>query len=220
MQKPMMPHATAVWLIENTTLTFEQISEFCQLHPLEVQAIADGEVMGGMTGMDPIQNAQLTAEEIKRCEADSDARLKLLISDMPEPVKRSRGARYTPIAKRADKPDGIAWLLKHHPELTAAQIGRLLGTTKATIDKIKDRSHWNSSNIRARDPVDLGLCTYTDLHAAVEKARAKLKKEGKSPEDAADDATHYPAPEAPETPDEPTTADPFAEFLGTTTKSD
>lgn len=214
MTQLMMPRATAVWLIDNTTLTFTQIADFCNLHELEVQAFADGEVMGGMAGMDPIQNSQLTAEEIKRCEDDPSARLELLKTDMPEPIKRAKGARYTPISKRQDKPDGIAWLLKNHPELTDAQIGRLLGTTKTTINAVRDRTHWNTSNIRARDPVDIGLTTYGDLYAAVEKAREKLKRDGKTPEDAATDVPDYPSPEAPEPADAPA-QDPYAQFLGT-----
>lgn len=214
MTQLMMPRATAVWLIDNTALTFMQIANFCSLHELEVQAIADGEVNGGMAGMDPLQNSQLTAEEIKRCEADPTTSLELLKTDMPEPIKRAKGARYTPISKRQDKPDGIAWLLKNHPELTDAQVGRLLGTTKSTITAVRERTHWNTSNIRARDPVDIGLCTYVDLYAAVEKARAKLKKDGKTPEDAASGAPHYPAPEVPESADTPA-QDPYAQFLGT-----
>jgi hypothetical protein len=144
-----------------------------------------------MSGLDPILNGQLTKEEIDRCQADPQARLQLKVADIPLPVQRAKGARYTPIAKRQDKPDGIAWLLKYHPELTDAQISKLLGTTKSTIAAVRDRTHWNTSNIRAREPVDLGLCSYTDLHAAVEKARARLKKEGKEIE----------IPEAPETPE-------------------
>jgi hypothetical protein len=195
MTMPLMPKATAVWLVENTALTFQQIAEFCGLHELEVQAIADEEIVSGMSGLDPILNGQLTKEEIDRCQQDPQARLELKVADIPLPVQRAKGARYTPIAKRQDKPDGIAWLLKFHPELTDAQISKLLGTTKSTIGAVRDRTHWNTSNIRARDPVDLGLCSYTDLHAAVEKARARLKKEGKEIE----------IPEVPETPEYTTT---------------
>ncbi|MCY4397324.1 MAG: DUF1013 domain-containing protein [Rhodospirillaceae bacterium] len=178
MNRPMMPKATAVWLVENTALTFRQIAEFCELHELEVQAIADEDIVIGMAGIDPIQAGQLTEEEIDRCQADPEARLVLKETDIPMPVQRSKGARYTPIAKRQDKPDGIAWLLKHHPELTDPQISKLLGTTKNTINAVRDRSHWNSSNIRARDPMDLGLCSYADYNAAVEIGRARLQKEG------------------------------------------
>ena len=188
MNRPMMPKATAVWLVENTALTFRQIADFCDLHELEVQAIADEDVIVGMAGIDPIQAGQLTQEEIDRCQADPEARLVLKETDIPMPVQRSRGARYTPIAKRQDKPDGIAWLLKHHPELTDAQISKLLGTTKNTINAVRDRSHWNSSNIRARDPMDLGLCSYSDYNAAVEIGRARLQKENAKAEPAAEPA--------------------------------
>lgn len=170
MAKLLMPKATAVWLIDNTGLTFEQIGEFCSLHELEVQAIADGEVAPGMHGIDPVQGGQLAAEEIQRCEADPDARLALMKSDIPQPVIRHKGPRYTPVSKRADKPDGIAWLIKHHPELADAQINRLIGTTKPTVTAIRERSHWNASNIRPRSPVELGLCTQTELAIEIDKA--------------------------------------------------
>ena len=176
----MMPKATAVWLVENTALTFDQIAEFCGLHPLEVQAIADGEVAIGMTGLDPVANDQLTADEIERCVKDPKARLKLLESDMPEPVARAKGARYTPVSKRQDKPDGIAWLLRTFPELSDAQIGKLLGTTKPTIQAIRERTHWNSPNIRPRDPVDLGLCSRAELDDAVRKARKRAGNKAKA----------------------------------------
>ena len=184
MNRPMMPKATAVWLVENTALTFRQIADFCELHELEVQAIADEDIVIGMAGIDPIQAEQLTQEEIDRCQADTEARLVLKETDIPLPVQRSKGARYTPIAKRQDKPDGIAWLLRHHPELSDAQISKLLGTTKNTINAVRDRTHWNSSNIRGRDPMDLGLCSYADYNAAVEAGRAKLRKEGEKTEPA------------------------------------
>jgi hypothetical protein len=177
MALPLMPKATAVWLIEKTALTFTQIADFCGMHPLEVQAIADGEVAQGIVGYDPIANNQLTADEIKRCEADPNARLKLLPTTLPAP-KRLRGARYTPVAKRNDRPDGIAFLLRTYPQLTEAQVGKLLGTTKETIQKVKDRSHWNSANIKPRDPVILGLCSQTDLNAAVAAANDRLVREG------------------------------------------
>lgn len=177
MALPLMPKATAVWLIEKTALTFTQIADFCGMHPLEVQAIADGEVAQGIVGYDPVANNQLTAAEIKRCEADADARLKLLPTTLPAP-KRLRGARYTPVAKRNDRPDGIAFLLRTYPQLTEAQVGKLLGTTKETIQKVKERSHWNSANIKPRDPVILGLCSQTDLNAAVAAANDRLVREG------------------------------------------
>lgn len=168
--KLLMPKATAVWLIEHTTLTFDQISDFTALHELEVQAIADGEVAGGMQGMDPIQNGQLSAEEIERCEADNSLSLKMLKSDLPEPVIRQKGPRYTPVSKRADKPDAISWLLRHHPELSDAQVGRLIGTTKPTIAAIRDRSHWNSANLKPRSPVELGLCRQEELSFEIQRA--------------------------------------------------
>ena len=198
---PMMPKATAVWLVENTALTFEQISEFCGLHILEVQAIADGEVAIGMTGLDPLANNQLTSDEIDRCVKDPKARLKLLESDMPEPVARAKGARYTPVSKRQDKPDGIAWLLRTFPELSDAQIGKLLGTTKPTILAIRERTHWNSPNIRPRDPVDLGLCSRAELDDAVRKARKRAGNKARSAAAAApaasatDDPLAAPIPE-------------------------
>ena len=170
MTQLLMPKATAVWLIDNTALTFEQIGDFCQLHELEVQAIADGEVSAGIQGYNPVQNSQVTADEITRCEADSTARLKLSESNLPQPTMRTKGPRYVPVARRGDKPDGIAWLVKHHPELSDAQIGKLIGTTKETIKKIRERSHWNIQNIQAKHPAMLSLCSQTDLNAAIEKA--------------------------------------------------
>ncbi len=181
MAKPLMPQATAVWLVENTALTFEQIAEFCGLHPLEVQAIADEEVAVGMQGLDPIANGQLTREEIQRCEADPEARLRMAESDIPKPVSRPKGPRYTPLSKRQDKPDAVAWLLRHHPELSDAQIGRLVGTTKPTINAVRDRTHKNTPNLRPRSPVELGLCTREDLAAAIAKAiKAGRKPVGES----------------------------------------
>lgn len=166
MALPLMPKATAVWLVENTTLTFEQIAEFCGVHPLEVQAIADGEVAIGIVGLDPVANGQLTREEIQRCEGDDAAHLRLLTTTAVANAK-AKGARYTPVSKRQDKPDAIAWLLKHHPELSDAQLCKLIGTTKDTIAKVRDRSHWNTTNIKPRNPVTLGLCSEPDLEKAV-----------------------------------------------------
>lgn len=170
MTQPLMPKATAVWLIDNTALTFQQIAAFCGLHELEVQGIADGEVGVGMIGLDPIANHQLDTDEIKRCEADPSARLTPMQSGVPIPQARSKGPRYTPIAKRQDKPDAILWLLRNTPELSDAQIGKLIGTTKPTISAVRERSHWNSANIRARHPVALGMCTQFELDQALEKA--------------------------------------------------
>jgi uncharacterized protein len=179
MTLPLMPKATAVWLIEKTALTFTQIADFCGMHPLEVQAIADGEVAQGIVGYDPVANGQLTMAEIARCEADQEARLKLLPSTLPAP-KRLRGSRYTPVAKRNDRPDAIAFLLRNYPQLLEAQVAKLLGTTKETIQKVRDRSHWNSPNIKPRDPVILGLCSQTDLNAAVAAANERLTREGRA----------------------------------------
>jgi uncharacterized protein len=182
MTLPLMPKATAVWLVENTSLSFDQIGEFCGLHPLEIQAIADGEVAVQMVGLDPVANGQLSLEEIERCQKDPNARLQIAKQAHPvELVKRS-GPRYTPIAKRQDKPDAIAWLLKNHPELSDGQISKLVGTTKPTIAAVRDRTHWNSTNIKPRHPVALGLCTMEMLEAAVTRAnRGKKRAEGEGP---------------------------------------
>ncbi|MBM3644679.1 MAG: DUF1013 domain-containing protein [Alphaproteobacteria bacterium] len=196
MSQVLMPKATAVWLVENTTLTFEQISDFTGLHALEVQAIADGEVATGMTGLDPTTNGQLTKEEVKRCEADPTARLKLTPRDIPMPAARSGGPRYTPVAKRQDRPDAIAWLLKVHPELQDSQIAKLVGSTKGTVVSVRDRSHWNMQNIRARDPLTLGLCSLKDLNTAVDKARRKAAREDAARKKAAA-AAGQPIDEAP-----------------------
>ena len=170
MRSPLMPKATAVWLVENTALTFDQIAEFCGLHPLEVQAIADGEVATQMLGLDPVANGQTTMAEIERCQADPDARLKLLETAIPPQYQRHKGPRYTPVAKRQDKPDAILYLLRNHPELSDAQICKLVGTTKPTINAVRDRTHWNSPNLKARHPVGLELCTLEELDQAVTKA--------------------------------------------------
>ena len=179
MTLPLMPKATAVWLIDKTALTFTQIAEFCGMHPLEVQAIADGEVAQGINGYDPVANSQVTAEEIARCEKDSEARLKLMPVTSHTP-KKQKGARYTPVAKRNDRPDGIAFVLRNYPQLSEAQVIKLLGTTKDTIQKVRDRQHWNSPNIKPRDPVILGLYTQTDLNAMVTAANDRLAREGRA----------------------------------------
>lgn len=181
MNKPLMPKATAVWLIDKTALSFKQIAEFCGMHPLEVQAIADGEVNTSINGYDPVKHNQLTLDEIKRCEADPEASLKLAKSALPV-SKRTKGPRYTPLAKRHDRPDGIAFLIRQYPQLEDRQIVKLMHTTKDTIAKIRARQHWNSPNIKPRDPVILGLCTQTDLNAAVQKANAEAEKQGKTVE--------------------------------------
>ncbi len=176
MAQILMPKATAVWLVENTTLSFEQIAAFCGLHPLEVQGIADGEVAIGIIGTDPTGNGQLTAEEIKRCEGDPAGRLQQAKVNIPLPQIRTKGPRYTPVSKRQDKPDAVAWLVRHHPELSDAQVSKLIGTTKQTIAQVRDRTHCNTANLRPRDPVLLGLCTQTDLNAAILKARKAAGK--------------------------------------------
>jgi len=171
MPAPLMPKATAVWLVENTSLTFDQIADFCGLHPLEVQAIADGEVAIQMQGLDPVANGQTTAEEIERAQADPDARLKLSEQAVPQQFVKHKGPRYTPISKRQDKPDAIMYLLRSHPELSDGQISKLIGTTKPTIAAVRDRTHWNSPNIKPRHPVGLGLCTMDELDRAVSRAQ-------------------------------------------------
>jgi len=173
MPAPLMPKATAVWLVENTSLTFEQIADFCELHPLEIQAIADGEVANQMQGLDPVANGQTTMEEIERCQADPQARLKLSPQALPQQMFRHKGPRYTPIAKRQDKPDAIAFLLRNYPELLDAQISKLIGTTKPTIAAVRDRTHWNSPNIKPRHPVELGLCTMAELEEVLSRVRAR-----------------------------------------------
>ena len=177
MTQPLMPKATAVWLVENTTLPFQQIAEFCGLHELEVQAIADGEVSGGMRGLDPVTAGQVTHEEIKRCEGDPESSLALIKKDLPQPKVRGKGPRYTPISKRGDKPDAVAWLVKNFPQLSDAQITKLIGTTKATIAAVRDRTHWNSSSIKPRSPLELGLCTSADLESAVQRAGRRISPE-------------------------------------------
>ena len=169
----IMPKATAVWLLDNTTLTFEQIAAFCNLHILEVQAIADGEVAVGIIGINPVANNQLTEEELQKGINDPAYHLKHRKNNEVG-VKRERiSSRYTPIARRQDKPDAITWLVRHHPELSDAQIITLIGTTKATIDNIRQRRHWNVQQIKPRDPIELGLCTQQQLNEAIEKAHKR-----------------------------------------------
>ena len=185
MTQPLMPKATAVWLIDKTSLSFEQIADFVGMHPLEIQAIADGEVAQGIVGFDPIASGQLTREEIARCEADTSARLVLQESSIVLPKQRAKGGRYTPVSKRNDRPDGIAWLLRNYPMLSEATVAKLLGTTKDTIAKVRDKTHWNSANIKPRDPVILGLCTQSDLNAAVIAAGGSTAEPPAPSEDAA-----------------------------------
>lgn len=168
---PLMPKATAVWLVDNTALSFEQIAEFCHLHPLEVKGIADGEVAAGIKGMDPVMYEQITRDEIEKGEADPNYRLKLKVSTVRLPErKRTKGPRYTPLSRRHDRPNAILWLLRSHPELKDAQIMRLVGTTKTTIQQVRDRTHWNAAQLQPMDPVTLGLCSQIDLDFEVNRA--------------------------------------------------
>jgi uncharacterized protein len=169
--QPLMPKATAVWLVENTALTFDQIADFCKLHPLEVKAIADDEGVQSIIGRDPIVAGQLTRDEIAKGEADPKYKLKLAVSKvhLPEPA-RKKGPRYTPVSRRQDRPNAILWLVRNHPELKDSQIMRLVGTTKSTIESIRERTHWNAANLQPMDPVTLGLCSQIDLDFEVHRA--------------------------------------------------
>ena len=177
-EKPIMAKATAVWLVDNTTLTFKQVADFCGLHELEVQGIADGDVAAGVKGFDPVANNQLTAEEIEKAEADPLHKLKLKFNPSAVGEEKRRGPRYTPLSKRQDRPASILWLVKFHPELQDSQISKLVGTTKPTIQAIRERTHWNINNIEPIDPVALGLCKQTELDQQVQKAAAKKAREG------------------------------------------
>lgn len=228
MALPLMPKATAVWLIDNTKLTFDQIAQFCGLHPLEVKGIADGEVAVGIVGLDPVANSQVSAEEIARCEADPAGDLKLLTPAVPVQRQKTKGAKYTPLSKRQDRPDAIAWLLKYHPEVADAQVQKLLGTTKATIDSVRNRTHWNHANIKPRDPVSLGMCSQTELDRvlilAAKRRENREKREAREQARAGRETGLPPAAPAaeisaaapvdapaaePEKPAEPTVADVF-----------
>jgi hypothetical protein len=166
--QPLMPHATASWLVDNTSLSFQQIAEFCGLHILEVQAIADDTAATKLTGRDPVRAHEVTQEEIEKGQKDPN--YKLVISKGPEPVRRTKGPRYTPVSKRQDKPDGIAWIIRNHPEVSDGQISQIIGTTRTTIAAIRDRTHWNIANITPKDPVTLGLTSQRELDAVVAKA--------------------------------------------------
>ena len=166
----LMPKATAVWLVDNTALSFEQIAAFCGLHPLEVQGVADGDVAGGIMGVNPIQNGQLTKEEIEKAEADPEYRMKVSEPKVRVAAAKRKGPRYTPISRRNERPNAIRWLIRNHPELKDAQIMRLVGTTKSTIDSVRENTHWNSTNIQPMDPVTLGLCSQIDLDLEVKRA--------------------------------------------------
>jgi uncharacterized protein len=171
-QGPLMPKATAVWLVENTSLTFEQVADFCKLHPLEVKGIADGEVAAGIKGLDPVSTGQLTRDELDKAQANENHRLKMAVSKvkLPEVKKSTKGPRYTPLSRRQDRPNAILWLIRNHPELKDAQIMRLVGTTKSTIQQIRERTHWNSATLSPLDPVTLALCSQMELDFEVQKA--------------------------------------------------
>ena len=176
-KKPLMPTATAVWLIDNTSLTFKQIAEFCGLHDLEVEGIANDDVAHGVKGFDPIANGQLTAEQIEKSQSDPAIKLELAVKIHSEPPARPRlRPRYTPVSRRRDRPDAIAWLVRNHPELTNGQVCKLVGTTKSTISAVRDRTHWNTSSIKPVDPVSLGLCKQTELDEAVQRAARRLER--------------------------------------------
>ena len=196
---PLMPKATAVWLVDNTALTFEQIAEFCQLHELEVKGIADGDVAQGIRGMDPVSNDQLTRDEIERGQKDPSHKLQLSKASIEIPeVKTKKGPKYTPLSRRQDRPTAIAWLVRNHPELRDSEIMKLVGTTKPTIQAIRDRTHWNSANLQPQDPVILGLCTQIELDGMVKKAGARAEKDNKVAEAAGTllPASQTQAPEA------------------------
>lgn len=206
MSTPLMPKATAVWLVDNTSLSFEQIADFCKLHPLEVGAIADGEAALSIKGLDPLLTGQLTREDIEKAQADPDYRLKMAGSKVRVPVAKRKGPRYTPVSRRQDRPNAILWLLRNHPELKDAQIMRLVGTTKPTIESIRDRTHWNSNNLNPLDPVTLGLCSQLELDLEVEKAAknappAPAESEGATLLPAQETATPVEPPAAEAAPD-------------------
>jgi len=180
MAKPLMAKATAVWLVDNTTLSFKQIADFCGLHELEIQGIADGDVASGVKGFDPVANNQLTQAEIDKAEKDPLHKLQLKFNPAAVGEEKRRGPRYTPLSKRQDRPNAILWLVKFHPELVDSQIAKLVGTTKPTIQTIRERTHWNIANMQPIDPVALGLCKQSELDAAVQKAAAKRAKDGEA----------------------------------------
>ncbi|MBZ8135386.1 DUF1013 domain-containing protein [Afifella sp. IM 167] len=213
---PLMPKATAVWLVDNTSLTFEQIAAFCRLHPLEVKAIADGDSAQGIKGVDPVLSGQLTREEIERAEKNPSHHLKMQMPRVrvPETTKR-RGPRYTPVSKRQDRPNAILWLVRNHAELKDAQVIRLVGTTKPTIQAIRDRTHWNSANLTPTDPVTLGLCTQLELDMEVKKAAksapAQTEEEGARLL-SAEETTRFQPREATPNPDREPSIDPDSVF--------
>mgnify|MGYP006279022677 FL=1 len=211
LSKPLMPKATATWLIENTSLTFHQIAQFCDLHEFEVESIAN---KSPVIGKSPIKEGLLDQDEIERCQKDPAANLKSIKrKDIPSPRSRSKGPKYTPVSKRGDKPDAIAYLLKYHPEISDAQITKLIGTTKNTITKIRDKTHVNMANIRPRHPAELGLCGYDELEKASHKG---LKAQGKDPDTVGRDATVNHEDQKKEKEENKSGFD-FSNFLGTGT---
>jgi hypothetical protein len=191
-QSLLMPKATAVWLVDNTGLSFEQIAAFCTLHPLEVQGIADGDVASGIMGVNPVQNGQLTRDEIEKAEADPNYRMKVSEPKVRVAAVKRKGPRYTPISRRNERPNAIKWLVRNHPELKDAQIMRLVGTTKSTIESVRENSHWNAANLAAMDPVTLGLCSQIDLDLEVKRA----SKDAPSPNEIPEGTTLLTAEEA------------------------
>ena len=183
MNLPLMPKATAIWLVENTSLSFKQIANFCGMHELEIKGIADGEVGAGIKGLNPITNNQLTKEEIERCSDDSDSDLQIIENEISAKTEQSKKKKkYTPLSKRQDRPDAVYWLIRNHPELKDSQIAKLVGSTKLTIDAIRNRTHWNMSNIRPQDPIGLGLCRQIELDEALAKAERSMKRAQKKKE--------------------------------------
>ena len=171
MRKPLMPKATASWLIENTTLSFKQISEFVGIHSLEIQAIADGEGSSGILPRNPLENGELTKEEILKCEKDHDRSLSIKNSEVPIPNSKTKGSRYTPLSKRAEKPNGIYWFIRNIPEMPDSKICKLIGTTKKTVQSIRERTYWNMQNVRAQNPFELGLCNKEEIEKVIDKYR-------------------------------------------------
>ena len=183
MNLPLMPKATAIWLVENTSLSFKQIANFCGMHELEIKGIADGEVGAGIKGLNPITNNQLTKEEIGRCSGDSDSDLQIIENEISAKTEQSKKKKkYTPLSKRQDRPDAVYWLIRNHPELKDSQVAKLVGSTKSTIDAIRNRTHWNMSNIRPQDPIGLGLCRQIELDEAIAKAERSMKRAQKKKE--------------------------------------
>ena len=183
MNLPLMPKATAIWLVENTSLSFKQIANFCGMHELEIKGIADGEVGAGIKGLNPITNNQLTKEEIERCSDDSDSDLQIIKNEISAKTEQSKKKKkYTPLSKRQDRPDAVYWLIRNHPELKDSQVAKLVGSTKSTIDAIRNRTHWNMSNIRPQDPIGLGLCRQIELDEALAKAERSMKRAQKKKE--------------------------------------